>query len=84
MKGEEYRLGPTCRHVTEWFLLQPKNCIINITTVYSATVSFNIIYTATCFDIIEPNPLYSLASITNQHLTLLDTHPDSVHARPTH
>ena len=50
----------------------------------STTVSLYIIYTATCFDIFEPNPLYSLSNITNQHVTLLDTHPDAVQARAAH
>ena len=32
----------------------------------------------------EPNPLYSLANITRQHVTEADTHPDLVHTRPAH
>jgi len=33
----------------------------------------------------EPNPLYSLANVTRQHVvTQPDTYPHSVHTRPTH
>jgi hypothetical protein len=30
----------------------------------------------------EPNPLYALGNVT-KHVTLLDTHSDSVHTGPT-
>jgi len=32
----------------------------------------------------ETIPLYSLATITKQHVTSPNTHPHSVHARPAH
>ena len=32
----------------------------------------------------KPNPLYSLANITRQHVTQPYTHTDAVHARPAY